>query len=202
MPSLYIDPDDLAVSLKLTDVDGVEDDLERSCFAASGAIDEYCDRVFQMSDDTNDEARRFTALGPSLCVIDDLASFSQLRLDRAGNGTFGDALTEDVDFVLLTSMKPELDPPYERIRIRQRSMKFFPSYELAVEVTGRWGWLEVPSQIGEAAALLAAQLFRRKTSAVFGIIAVNQQTAMRVLRHDTHLCTLLEPFVRTNAEVG
>lgn len=192
--SLYVDPDDLKLTLGITSKD-FDDDLERACFAASGAIDEYCDTVFALSDDSNDETRLFTPSGPTVCVIDELASFSELKVDRAGNGQFLEEWTA-ADFVFYPENATAKNKPYQWLKARPTSARSFPGYPQSVAVTGRFGWAETPIQIVEATGLVATQLWKRRREAPFGILGLDQQTAARVLRYDPDLCRLLDPFVR------
>lgn len=197
-----MDPDDLATTLSLPSPSS-DDDLERACFAASGAIDEHCDTVFALSDDSNDEIRSFTPLSSRLCQIDDAASITSVDVDTDEDGVANQTWTLGTDFVLERTSTPSVplaQRPFNRLIAR--STKSFPRAEQAVFVTGRFGWSEPPWQVVEAAGLLAQQLYKRRKEAPFGVLSfgIDQPTAMRVLRSDPHLCMLLDPFGPT--EVG
>lgn len=196
--SLYVDPGDLAVTLKISPEMNLDDDLERACFAASQAIDECCDTTFQLSDSSNDETRLYTPEGPGLVIIDDLATFTSLRVDRDQDGDYEEHWAEWRDFVL--ERGDGFSRPYTRISARDWTRRFlpFPRSKLSVQVTGRFGWLETPPAIVEATGLLASQLIKRRLEAPFGIVSfgIDQPTAARVLKSDPHLLYLVEPYER------
>lgn len=192
--SLYVDPDDLKLTLAITSTT-FDNDLERACFAASGAIDECCDTVFQLSDDTNPETRLFSPTGPLVCVFDDCAVLDEIAVDRDGDGVFEEEWTT-AHYVLFPENASAKSKPYQWAKVRASSSKTFPRGPQTVAVTGRFGWAETPWQIIEAAGLLATQLWKRRREAPYGILGLDQQTAARVLRYDPHLMALLEPFDR------
>lgn len=202
---LYVTPLELAAALRVAAEGPLLDDLDRACNAASRAIDEECDTAFALRDASNDEIRYFTPLSTLLCQIDDAASVTSVRVDRNEDGVYEQDWTLDSDFVLVRSSVSSIAPaakPFNRIKVRQRSGKYFPSGDQVVEVTGRFGWSSTPWQIVEASGLLAQQLFKRRQESPFGIVSfgIDQPTAVRLLRKDPHLCNLLEPFART--EIG
>lgn len=195
--SFYADVDELKATLSLTGTT-YDADLETAILAVSAAIDECCDTVFQLSDDSNDELRVFTPSGPSVVVFDDLAAFTLLEVDSDGDGVFDTEWTLGSDFVLWPENAAARGRPFNRASVNPRSGKAFPRGPQSVRVTGRYGWPQVPWQIREAAKLLTTQLWKRQRETPFGIlsIGIDQATAARVLRYDPHLQTLIEPFHR------
>lgn len=199
---VYVTPLELAAVLRISAEGPLLDDLDRACNSASRAVDEICDSCFALRDDSNDEVRYFTPLSSLLCQIDDAAIVTSVRLDMNEDGTYELDWTLDSDFVLERSSVASLPPavkPFNRIKVRQRSGKFFPRGDQVVEVTGRFGWSSTPWQIVEATGLLAQQLFKRRQEAPFGIVSygIDQPTAVKLARSDAHLCMLLDPFGRT-----
>lgn len=63
-----------------------------------------------------------------------------------------------------------------------------------LRVTARWGWPAVPTQIGEAARLLAARLYRRKDSPQ-GVIGNAEWGVARVSRFDPDVEALVGPYI-------
>lgn len=195
--SLYIDIDLLKSSLNIeASSTSYDDHLELAAFAASDAIDLCADTKFQLSDDSNDEARVFTPQGPGMCQIDDLASFTKLEIDRDADGDHELELQLGVHFVLEPANAAGKGWPYRWVKIRQASPRTFPDFEQSVKVTGRYGWLETPQPIVDCTMLLAEQLFKRISESPFGIVSLNAETAARVLRYDPHMTMLLEPYSR------
>lgn len=193
--SLYVDTDGLKKTLGVTGTP-LNDDLDAAAFAASDAIDEMCGSTFALSDGSNDEVRTFTPRGPGLVVFPDLASLTELAVDRGDNGAFAEVWTEGTDFVLVQRDSPREGAPYQWARARQR--RWFPLYEQSVRITGRFGWETTPAAIVEAAGLLATQLFKRKREATFGIVQFNAEVAARIARTDPHICMLLDPYMRSD----
>lgn len=196
----YVTPHELAGALRIAAEGDAFDDLDRACNTASRAVDEVCDSVFGLSDDSNDEVRVFTALSPSLCQIDDAASVTLVEIDRLESNVWTE-LDEGTDFVLervpVASVRPA-ERPYNRVLVRQSSSKTFPRGAQTVRVTGRFGWSSTPWQIVEATGLLAQQLFKRRQESPFGVLSFqggDQAAVVRILRKDPHICELLEPFM-------
>lgn len=198
MTSFYADLDELKATLSLTGT-GYDNDLERAIRSASAAIDEHCDTVFGLSDDSNDEARLFTPSGPSQVVLDDMASLSTLEVDVSGSGVFVE-WTLGTDFVLWPENAAARGRPFNRAATHPRSGNTFPRWPQCVKATGRFGWPEVPWQVVEAAGLLATQLWKRRRETPFGIltIGIDQATAARVLRYDPHMQALLHGLCRSD----
>lgn len=85
---------------------------------------------------------------------------------------------------------PNLGDPIEWIGVANLSLIGMDS----VQVTARWGWPTIPSQIEMAARLLAARLYRRKDSPQ-GVITSADWGAVRVSRTDPDIHALLFPFM-------
>jgi hypothetical protein len=199
---IYVTALELGAVLRITNPAGdVLDDLDRACNAASRAIDECCDTVFALRDASNDEVRYFTRLSDNLTLIDDAASITSVRVDTNQDGIYDQDWTEGTDYVLLRSSSssvPPADRPFNRIKVRERSSRWFPRGDQTIEVSGRFGWATTPWQITEAAGLLAQQLFKRRLEAPFGVVSfgIDQPTAVRLIRNDPHMTELLSAFQR------
>jgi hypothetical protein len=65
---------------------------------------------------------------------------------------------------------------------------------MRVRVTARWGWPSVPDGVAQAAALLAARLYRRKDSPE-GVLGSSEWGAVRVARFDPDVEGLIAPYI-------
>jgi len=198
---LYVTPIELAAALRIEAEGDAYDDLDRACNAACRAIDDECDMVFGLLDDSNDEVRVFTAMSPSTCYFDAASSVTLVEVRRFGSDTWRE-LTLDTHYVLervsVASVR-QSDRPYNRVKIRPLSSIVMPRENQAVRITGRFGWETTPPTIIEAAGLLAQQFFKRRQEAPFGVIsyAADGAVATRLLRADPQLCGMIEPFKPT-----
>jgi hypothetical protein len=201
---LYVTPQMLKSRLGIT---GTSDDYElhAACFAASRAIEQYCNRIFWRSASA---ARTFVPMGwyeLELTDYNDLVSITTLKTDTSGDGTF-DVTWSASDYQLLP-FNPGSAPetrPYTRIRAIGTQM--FPltiPLVLArmnrVEITGVWGWPTVPIGIREASLILAAETFRLK-DAPFGVAGFGEFGAVRI-RNNPMVAYYADPY-RRNAILG
>lgn len=149
------------------------DDLEyhAACFAASRALEQYCQRMFYRTTETR-------TLNPTglyrveLPAFHDLVSVTSLKTDEAGDGTFETTwATSDYQLLCLgdtpnVNAGPE---PRPYTKIKAVGSRTFPAWCYTplsrrdrVEVTGVWGWSSVPWAIKKAAEIVAAETFKLK----------------------------------------
>lgn len=150
----------------------VTDDLEyhTACFAASRALEQYCERTFYRSTQT----RTLNSCGLyrlDLPEFYDLVSVTSLATG-SGDGTFPTSWSAS-DYQLLcddgtpnASAGPEAKP---YVKIRAVGSKTFPvpistGRRDLIQVTGVWGWPGVPWAIKKAAEIVAAETFKLKDS--------------------------------------
>lgn len=177
-----------------------DDDLEihAACLAASRSVELACDRFFYR---TVVEARTFEAdCGYDLELGDfnDLVSVTALATDPAADGTYEVAWTAGTHYELRPlnpSAAPERRPyrcvraigsltfPYNTSRLGRRDL---------VQITGVWGWPQVPAAIAEATRIMAAEFFKLK-DAPFGIAAFGEFGAVRV-RENPKAAALLADY--------
>jgi hypothetical protein len=189
MPTVYVDSDDLKVSLTLDGTTFADTDVDAACIAASGAIEEVQGRDYGRSDE--DEIRFFTPTDWEVLTIDDLVELTTLRVDR-GDGTF-ETWTVDTDFRVEPLNAEGKGRPFTSLRAMAQR---FPCARLArVEVTGIFGWPAPPQQIIEAASIIAAQLVKRKRDAPFGVLNVGDVAAY-IVRNDPMIAQLLNGLSR------
>ena len=148
-------------------------------------------RHFYTSDE--DEVRYYSAEYTDVLFLnDDVSSITTLKTDNDGDGIWGSLWTEDVDFYLT----PFNETPKRAVWAAPGGAYRFPRRWKGVQITGRFGWPEVPAPIREACLLQSARLFHRK-DAVFGVSAPGQFGQMIVkLPADPDVASLLEGYRR------
>jgi hypothetical protein len=148
------------------------DDLEyhAACFAASRALERYCERTFYRSTET----RTLKPTGLYCLVLPefyDLVSVTSLKSDAGGTGTFATTWSASDYQLLCDDDTPNItagpeSKPY--VKIRAVGSQTFPTPTTGaarrdlVQITGVWGWPSVPWAIKKAAEIVAAETFKLK----------------------------------------
>lgn len=193
MASAYFDLDELKTTLSLTTTDW-DDLLQRAIEAASGAINERQDTVYNQG---SSQSRVYTPSGPLVCVIDDFATITAVKVDLDDDGTHEAVWAVNTHYVTFPENAALRKRPFQWLKaVPHRSGLVFPRTPQSVQVTGKPGWPVVPPQVVEATGLLAAQIWKRRREVPFGVLGLDQVTASRVLRYDPHLCALLDELGR------
>jgi hypothetical protein len=177
------------------------DQLERACRASSRAVDRWCHRRFWQ--DPTPVARTFWTTNPWRATLPDLATTTGLlvKTDTAGDGTYATTWTITTDFRVEPRDAPADGGGYAYDELQAVGGKTFPTLGPpsarfpGLQVTGRWGWSQVPDQVREATLLRAAALWRRK-DAPFGVATFDQFGPVRITRADPDVVDLLGPFRR------
>lgn len=189
-----------ALKSRLGIADTVDDyELHGACFAASRAIEQFCERTFYRS---GTEARTFTPANlyaVKLPEFNDLVSVTTLKTDASGDGVF--ELTWSASDYQLQPVNPGAAPeqrPYTRIRAVGTLLFPLPVPTLMrtdlVQVTGVWGWPAVPYAIRQAALILAAETFKLK-DAPFGVAGFGELGLIRI-RDNPKVAALAGPYRR------
>lgn len=149
--------------------DTVDDaELGLALSAASRAIDDYCGRQFGQLDAAAPRYYQSTSAGTAAVVIDDLMDTTGLVVKTGdGQGTFPTTLTLDSQVRLFPWNAAADGRPW--IMLVGIGGTRWTRGERTVEVTARWGWTDVPSQVKQACLIQAARIFKRK-DAPFGIL--------------------------------
>jgi hypothetical protein len=180
-------------------------DVDAAIIAACRAIENTCQRRFYADNDAN-QIRYYTPDDRWLLEIDDIATFTSLETDPAGDGSFTDTWASGTDFDL-EPLNAQADTqnvkPYTRVRVRPNGAFAFDTLRTArsVKVTAQFGWPTVPSEIVEATTLLASQLLTVARSAPMGIVAFDGG-AIRVARTNGPVMMLIGPLMRHRIAVG
>jgi len=192
----YVDLALVKKALRITD--DIDDQiLELSIEAASREIDGYCERVFYQAT----EARVFVPRDSFTCEIDDLVTLTTLKTSTTGE-TFDETWTStDYQLEPLNGQAGGIASPATRIRAIGDYV--FPTweprnvnnYEATVQVTGTWGWSQVPTAVEQAALLLTLRQYRRYESPL-GVAGFDAMGVVRVGRMDPDVQKLLMPFRR------
>ncbi len=182
---------DVKSALRITD--SVDDTLlELAVESASRQIDGHCERVFYNEVQT----RIFTPTDSYVCVIDDVASLTTLKTADDAEGVFDTTWqTSDYQLEPLNGKSGGLVTPATQIRAVGDYL--FPTVgsEATVQVTGTFGWSEVPTAIRQASILLASRQYKRYDSPL-GVAGFGDLGVVRVSNIDPDIAKLLEPFMR------
>jgi hypothetical protein len=192
--------------------------LTRVVRAASRKIEAHCGRHFyQMTD-----VRTYVPYSIVEQPLDDIVSVTQFAVDQVGNGVFSSIWVQGYDyelavgtydFNLLSTGEPR---PYTLARVINAAGggQFFPftwpfSRMDRIQVTGVFGWPQVPDAVHEAAVEIAGDLYKTK-DAPFGIAGVSPGGGgdafdfgtARVSKVSPIAAGLLRPYRRGLTRVG
>jgi len=190
---------------------GITDNADDS--QAQIAIQTVCEWVNQYTGthfNRITEARTYVPHTLTKLDIDPLVSVTSLAVDRDGDGTFEEAWVLGTDYQLRISggsynlNATGILRPYRQV-VTVQSGKLFPFvYPYAhldrVQVTGVWGWSQVPAGVSQASFILAADLFKMK-DAPFGVAGVSDYGVTRI-QTNPWLVELLRPFKNVKRSVG
>ncbi len=158
MPSTeYVDREVLKTSLMIRTAEW-DEYLDTLLAAAREAIDKHTGQNFL---ETNtDVIRYFDGNGTKVLAIDEATAITLVRVDINLDNTWSITLVEDVDFTLY----PLNTQPKNSMVIRSISklLNVFPNQPRAVEVTGTWGYSQIPDLVAQAACCTAGRWFKRK----------------------------------------
>lgn len=163
--------------------------IGRAISAAESEIDSYAGRTFEVP--TGTAVRTYTASDPSLCIIDDLAKLNDLvvKTDDDDDGSFSTTLTLTSQYIATGNAAP-----YRYIQNVDNGFPISQYGRPTVQVTGWFGYsMTVPSNVEQAATLLACRLYERRASPL-GIVAGFEGDSLRISHKDPDMRTLLNGF--------
>ena len=167
--------------------------LERAVAGASRKIDKYCGRTF--SDTGSASAKTFRANDPFELDVPDFHTVTGflVETDTTNDGTF-DTTWASSDYQV-EPLDPEDGWPWWWVTAVDT--KTFPtgSRRARVQITARWGWEAVPTDVEIVCLELAGELFKRKDSP-YGIAGFNDFGPVRVSASDMRLLVNLHDFQR------
>lgn len=198
---VYVELEQLKSTLELTNTKFADKDLELAAAAATRGIESCTGRRFWL--DTGTSNVQFYTPESSmlrLLPIDDIVTLTSVMIDRTGDGVYEETWTNGTDFVLepLNAATEVPARPWEQIRVRRYSGRWLPCYiEKSVQVTGQFGWAQVPYPIVAATTVLAEQIVKRMRESPTGIAAMGLDgIAVRVARSDPFISSVVNDYTR------
>lgn len=171
--------------------DNIDDEfLELAIESGSRQIDQACERQFFQASDT----RIYAPRDSYVTEIDDLVTLTTLKTSSDADGVF-DIEWEPKDYQLepLNGIVGGIPSPTTQIRVTDEYLFVTDGGEATVEVTGTFGWPEIPVQIQQATLILASRLFERRNSPL-GVAGFGDLGAVRVSKIDADIDNLIGPF--------
>jgi hypothetical protein len=187
---LYCTPQQLKSRLGITDT---IDDMEvyAACFSASRSIENYCERTFWRTSSTARTFVPYDLYHVRLGEFNDLVSVTSLATDFAGDGTFETSwASTDYQLLPLNPAAAAEPRPYTMVKAVGSLLFPYPNYRYnynfsiparfdRVQITGVWGWPEVPWGIRMAAMILAEETLKLK-EAPFGVAGFGEFGSVRI----------------------
>jgi hypothetical protein len=202
----YVGPDELKDRLGITDTsdDSIIADV---CSATSRWIDQFCGRHFFRMTDT----RTYQPEDIWLLNTDDLVSVTTLKIDTDGDGVYETTWTSGTDYMLKVGERSFNtgqygEPrPYTQIQVLKGGGTFFPftwafTHPDRVQITGVFGWPQVPSAIHQAALLIASDWFKLK-DAPWGVAGMGDFGVVKT-SPNPWISDQLRPYIRGRGKVG
>lgn len=161
--------------------------------AASRTIDDHCSRRFYL--DTNVSARKYKVVNPYHVVVDDIGTTTGFifKTDDDADGTFE---------TTWASIDLQYEPlyhdatPITLIRIVNGVLPKNCNGRAEVEITAKWGWPAVPSEVQMATLIYATRLFKRRQSPE-GILGLSTEgSPIRLGSDDKDVAKLLARYQR------
>lgn len=163
--------------------------------AAADQIDGYCNQTFE----TVTEARVFRADDPKLLLVDAFNTLTGLvvKTDTSNDGTYDTTLTITTDFV--PHPFNAADVPFTSLLNVSGDWPRYDSGRPAVQVTAAFGDQNsngVPYAVQQAALMLAARLYQRRSSPLGVMTQFADYGLARVSRVDPDVMALLASYRR------
>jgi hypothetical protein len=180
---LYVTVGELKSAIQL-ETNTADADVARALHAASRAIEKVTSRRFWLDDEPTVE--RYTALSTDMVIINDAAEIDSVSI----NGVEMDAGNW---FAEPTNNPAAIGEPYLWIESDSR----FPLNRQAIEVTGKFGWPEVPDAVKQIVIVTANKALKRTREAPWGIVGSQfDGLSLRITRDDPDLQLYVEPLMR------
>lgn len=181
--------------------------LEVAVQAAARAVEEYTGRFFYQVT----EARTFQPYSIYQLPIDDLVSVTSFAVDQNADGVFEDTWALSTDYQLMIGMDEfnqsstgEQRPFTEVWALGSKSFPPVTPYSRLnlIQITGNWGWPQVPFAVKQATMQVAAELFKLK-DAPFGLAGTSEIGVMRLPRAgNPYVNRLLCRYINPRRKIG
>jgi len=160
--------------------------LEKLVESSSRSIDKIANRRFYA--DTVATVRLYRAYSDLFVYTDDISGTSGLvvKVDEDGNGTYSKTVTLNTDFILDPLTASALGRPFTQLTMvsNTETWPIFPGLTQnglrpGVQVTAKFGWPSVPSDVNVACLILTADLYKRK-DAPGGVLGLGDLGVIRM----------------------
>jgi hypothetical protein len=201
----YVGPEELKDRMGETGT-ATDSVIESVCLATSRWIDRYCGRhFFRMTD-----VRTYPPDSLGLLTVDDIVSVTTLKVDNDGDGIYEQTWTQNVNYQLriadgqYNQMATGEAKPYTQVQVIGGSNFFpfiWPYVHLdRVQITGVFGWPQVPPAVTQAALIIASDWFKLK-DAPWGVAGIADVGVIRV-QSNPWIHEQLRPYCRPRGKVG
>lgn len=204
-PRWYVGPEELKDRLGITDT-STDSVIAPVCLATSRWIDRFCGRHFFRVTDT----RTYQPESLALLTTDDLVSITTLKIDNDGDGVFETTWTQNTNFMLrvgdgqFNQLSFGELKPYTQVQVIGGSNWFpflWPYTHLdRVQITGVFGWPQVPPVVAQAALIIASDWFKLK-DAPWGVAGI-QDVGVVHINPNPWITQQLRPYFRGRGRVG
>jgi hypothetical protein len=160
--------------------------LETLVESSSRSIDKIANRRFYA--DAAATTRLYRAYSDIFVYTDDISSTDGLivKVDEGGNGTYTKTLTLNTHFIMDPLTAAALGRPFTQLTMvsNTESWPIFPGLTQnglrpGVQVTAKFGWPSVPSDVNVACLILTADLYKRK-DAPGGVLGLGDLGVIRM----------------------
>jgi hypothetical protein len=191
MSSPYVTSTQLKATLEITGETYADADIALACQTASDVIEAYKNTRFYPTSET----RKYTADPCEQALpIYDLCGLSALAVDRDGDGVYEETWTLGTDFYLEPMNADLTAKPWNQVSIRYQSGKTWPAWQYGVSVAGTFGWSTAPTEVQQAASILASRYLKRARETPYGILTIGTDAvaAARLGKIDPDVSFLLD----------
>jgi hypothetical protein len=166
-------------------------ELTAAVNAATETVNGVCNTDFE----STSEARVFRPADPSVVYVDQFNTLTGLvvKTDTSNDGTFDTTLTITTDFVV----EPFNTAPFTMLRNVSGTWPMYTSNRATVQVTAAYGdqvSTGVPYAIQQAALMLAARYYQRRSSPLGITTGFQDWGPMRISRQDPDVAALLQQY--------
>jgi len=201
----YVGPEELKDRLGQTDT-SVDSVITSVCLATSRWIDRFCGRhFFRVTDTRTYQPERLDVLN-----TDDLTSVTTLKIDNDGDGVFEQTWTQNTNYQLrvgdgqFNQLSFGELKPFTQVQVIGGSSFFpfvFPYVHLdRVQITGVFGWPQVPPVVAQAALIIASDWFKLK-DAPWGVAGIADVGVVHI-NPNPWITQQLRPYFRGRGKVG
>jgi hypothetical protein len=172
----YIGLNELKAALSVAVTDTTDDAaLSLAIDAACEVVNNYCGRRFDLVSAT----RYYNVTDSQWLDVPDLVEITTLKADDGQDGTFEDTWAT-TDYHLTPYGALDDGRSYGRIIRAIGGDYAFPVGTRTIEITGTFGYEEVPAAVRQATLIQATRLFKRK-DAPFGVIGSAEMGQIQVV---------------------